>query len=66
MDNPEKEIADLKDLVLKLTNRVKALEDVNNSGYSSGDYYVCNDDGTYNATNSKKLIIVNGKVTGVS
>lgn len=66
MDNPEKEISDLKDLVKSLENRVKVLEDANSSGYSSGDYYVCNDDNTYNSSNSKKMIIVNGKVTGIA
>lgn len=50
----------------ELADRITALETTINAGLTSSSYFVCNNDATYDATNSKVLTIENGIITGIS
>lgn len=49
----------------ELADRVTALETKINAGLTSSSYFVCNNDTTYNGTNSKILNIANGIITSI-
>jgi hypothetical protein len=49
-----------------LKARVTALETLLSGGLTSSAYYVCNNDATYDATNSKVLTIENGIIKSVT
>ncbi len=62
----ERAINDLQKRIEQLEAKVTALETWKATGTTTSNYYVCNDDATYNATNSKIMAIINGIITGIS
>lgn len=56
-------------IISMLESKIKALEDrctILETGLTSSDYFVCNNDTTYNGTNSKVLTIVKGRITEIT
>lgn len=54
----------LEEKIIALETRIAELEA--ETGLTSSSYFVCNNDATYDATNSKVLTIVNGKITSIT
>lgn len=62
----ETRTGELNELISSLTSRIAVLEGYFNNGLTSTSYYVCNNDGTYNASNSKVMTVNKGIITDIS
>jgi hypothetical protein len=56
---------ELETKVADLLARIETLETWKATGSNVTDYYVCNNDATYDATNSKKFSATNGLITSM-
>ena len=60
-----RKVQELEAKLEALTTRVTALETWKATGSSQTGYYVCNDNATYDATNSKTMTLSNGLITAL-
>lgn len=61
----KRKLDELEVKLLGYEQRIIQLEAKINAGITSTAYYVCNDDATYDATNSKQLTVTNGIITDI-
>lgn len=61
----QKEYEALKEKSDNLETRVKALETIIDKGINDSTHYVCDDDNTYGAAESKTITIENGIITAI-
>jgi len=61
----KRKLDELEVKLLDYEQRIIQLEAKINAGITSAAYYVCNNDTTYDATNSKQLTVTNGIITDI-
>lgn len=65
VEDLKKQLTELQNTITTLTTRITTLETWKSTGITNNSHFVCNNDTTYNGTNSKTQTITEGLVTAI-